>query len=70
LLQFEVDPQAKPAPMPAPVPASNPPPAPAVTDADLDHQLQELKALLQNLHSSFGLKDDASEEPGDLAIAS
>jgi EAL domain-containing protein (putative c-di-GMP-specific phosphodiesterase class I) len=68
LLQFEVDPQAKPAPMPAPVPTSNPAPTPAVTD--LDHQLQELKALLQNLHSSFGLQDGVNDEPGDLAIAS
>jgi diguanylate cyclase (GGDEF)-like protein len=64
LLQFEVAPDQPPILEPALVPA------PAVTDADLDHQLQELKALLQNLHSSFGLKNDVSEESGGLAIAS
>jgi diguanylate cyclase (GGDEF)-like protein len=67
-LQFEVAPQAKPAIAPEALPASDP--APTVTDADLDRQLQELKALLENLHSSFSPKDDASGEPGDLAAAS
>jgi diguanylate cyclase (GGDEF)-like protein len=64
LLQFEVAPAAEPEREFEPVPAA------AVTDADLDHQLQELKALLENLHSSFGVKDETPEKPGDLAIAS
>lgn len=64
LLQFEVAPAAE------PEREFEPEPAAAVTDADLDHQLQELKALLENLHSSFGVKDEAAEKPDDLAIAS
>jgi len=46
------------------------PEAPAVTDAELDLQLQELKALLQNLHSSFSPNEEIPEEPNHLAIAS
>jgi hypothetical protein len=46
------------------------PGASAITDEDLDHQLQELKALLENLHSAFGAKEDAPEEPDGFALAS
>lgn len=62
LLHFEV--------APAPERESEPEPAAAVTDADLDHQLQELKTLLENLHSSSSAKEGAADNPDDLAIAS
>ncbi len=68
-LQFEVAPETE-TEIAAETETEPRPEAAAVTDAELDHQLQELKALLQNLHSSFGRNDEAAEEPGDYAIAS
>jgi hypothetical protein len=67
LLQFAVAPETETG---TPSETAPEPGSEAVTDAELDLQLQELKTLLANLHSSFGAKEEGPEKPDDLAIAS